>query len=173
MTLSPELLEQTFDRYYPAIFHYYRFRGVDVSAANELTAAVFERGLENLAEYQPEGGSLPFWLFSIARGLGHAYWKAESPRSSIALEEGLPLSGDPSFAQTEFQVKDREGLLQAFQTLDERSRDVLALKLTGLLSNRQIAELTELVEGSVTVILYRSLLKVRHLLILPAQTNHE
>ena len=45
--------------------------------------------------------------------------------------------------------------------LDQRSREIIALKFSGELSNREIAELTRLTESNVGVILYRSLTRLR------------
>ena len=61
-------------------------------------------------------------------------------------------------------VQDKEQILQALQALDGRAREILALKFGGPLTNRQIAELTNLTESNVGIILYRSLLKLRILL---------
>jgi RNA polymerase sigma-70 factor (ECF subfamily) len=47
------------------------------------------------------------------------------------------------------------------QELSPRQRDLLALKFTAELSNRQIAEMTGLTEQNVGVILHRSIRKLR------------
>jgi RNA polymerase sigma-70 factor (ECF subfamily) len=57
------------------------------------------------------------------------------------------------------------------QSLDGRARQILALKFGGALTNRQIAGITGLTESNVGVILYRSLTKLRALLI--ASTSME
>jgi RNA polymerase sigma-70 factor (ECF subfamily) len=71
-------------------------------------------------------------------------------------------------------IQDKEQVLQALQFLDLRAREILALKFGGLISNRQIAGLTNLTESNVGVILYRSLLKLRTLLAsAQAEVRHE
>jgi DNA-directed RNA polymerase specialized sigma24 family protein len=36
-------IEQAFERYYPAIFRYFRFRGADADTASDLASSTFER----------------------------------------------------------------------------------------------------------------------------------
>ena len=61
-------------------------------------------------------------------------------------------------------TEEKEQILDALQLLDARAREIIALKFGGPLTNRQIAELTQLSEQNVGIILYRSLLKLRTLL---------
>ena len=74
------------------------------------------------------------------------------------ISEGLPPE------ELLIQTHDKARVLLALQSLDKRSREILALKFSGELSNREIAKLTGLTESNVGVILYRSLLKLRTLL---------
>ena len=157
-----EQLEQAFDRYYPAIFRYFRYRGADVDTANDLASATFERALKNLNRFDPRRAQIQTWLFAIARNLSISHWKAE--KQTIPLDEDLPIPDGSLPEQTILLTQDRGTILLALQSLDSRSREILALKFGGPLTNRQIAELTSLTESNVGVILYRSLLKLRTLL---------
>ena len=161
---GPERLEQAFDRYYPALFRYFRYRGADADTANDLASATFERALENLAGYDSRRSQIQTWLFAIARNLSINHWKAASNHTFVPLEEDVPVPDDPPLEQVLMLTQDIEQILSAVQTLDERAREILALKFGGPLTNRQIGGLTGLAESNVGVILYRSLLKLRTLL---------
>ena len=157
-------IEQAFDRYYPALFRYFRYRGADMDTANDLATTVFERALENLAGYDPRRSQIQTWLFAIARNLSINHWKAASNHTFTPLDEDMPVPDDPPLEQAVMLTQDKEHILSAVQTLDERAREILALKFGGPLTNRQIAGLTGLTESNVGVILHRSLLKLRTLL---------
>jgi RNA polymerase sigma factor (sigma-70 family) len=157
-------LEQAFDRYYPALFCYFRYRGVDADMANDLASATFERALENLDSYDTRRSQIQTWLFAIARNLSINYRKAVNNHTLAPLDEDVPIPDDPSLEQVLMLIQDKEQILSAVQTLDERAREILALKFGGPLTNRQIAGITGLTESNVGVILYRSLLKLRTLL---------
>ena len=58
----------------------------------------------------------------------------------------------------------RQELIEALGTLDERERDLIALKFSALVTNREIASLTGLTESNVGVILFRALRKLRAVL---------
>jgi DNA-directed RNA polymerase specialized sigma24 family protein len=36
-------IEQAFERYYPAVFRYFRYRGADSETANDLASSTFEQ----------------------------------------------------------------------------------------------------------------------------------
>ena len=156
------LLEHAFDRYYPAIFRFFRYRGADAEAANDLAASVFERALTRFDQYDPRKAQIQTWLFTIARNLSINHWKAE--KETAPLEEDLPDHKELHLEELVIQAQDKERVLLALQSLDKRSHEILALKFSGELSNREIAELTGLSENNIGVILFRSLLKLRALL---------
>jgi RNA polymerase sigma factor (sigma-70 family) len=165
-------LEQAFERYYPAVFRYFRYRGADPETANDLASSTFEQALKNLSSYDPHKGQIQTWLFAIAHNLGINHWKAE--KQTAPLDDDLPIPDDPPLEQGLILIQDKEQVLQALQFLDLRAREILALKFGGLLSNRQIARLTNLTESNLGVILYRSILKLRTLLAsAQAEVRHE
>jgi len=128
--------------------------------------------LKNLSSYDPHKGQIQTWLFAIAHNLGINHWKAE--KQTAPLDDDLPIPDAPPLEQGLILIQDKEQVLQALQFLDLRAREILALKFGGLISNRQIAGLTNLTESNVGVILYRSLLKLRTLLAsAQAEVRHE
>jgi RNA polymerase sigma-70 factor (ECF subfamily) len=170
---KPALLEQAFECYYPAIFRYFRYRGADIDTANDLASTTFERALNHIAAFDPRRAQIQTWLFSIARNLAINHWKAESVHAAMPLDDNLPIPNDLPLEQTIILEQDKNQILLALLMLDERSREIVAFKFGGLLTNRQIAELTDLTESNVGVILYRSLLKLRTLLTAHTEARHE
>ena len=155
---KPASLESVFDRYYPAVFRFFRFRGADADTANDLAASVFERALSHIDQYDPRKAQIQTWLFAIARNISINHWKSE--KETLPLDDGLPQSDVP-LEELIIRAEDKERVLLALQALDNRSREVIALKFSGELSNREIAQLTGLSESNIGVVLYRSLGKLR------------
>lgn len=152
------VLEAAFDRFYPAVFQFFRYRGADTETANDLAATVFERALTYIHQFDPGKAQIQTWLFAIARNLSINHWKAE--KETAPLDDELPEEHLP-IEELIIQSHDKERVLAALHTLDKRSREIIAFKFSGELSNREIAELTRLTESNVGVILYRSLAKLR------------
>lgn len=167
-------LEQAFEQTYPAVFRYFRYCGVDADTANDLAAATFERALRFLRSYDPKKSALNTWLFTIARNVAADHWKAQRRGAALPLEaaDSAP-TGDPLPESALIARDDQRQLLAALRALDERERDLLALKFAGRMTNRQIAALTGLTEANVGVIVYRSLQKMRvQLAALESEVQH-
>jgi len=147
------------------IYKYLRYRGLDSDDANDLTSAVLERALEKLASYDPERGAPNTWLFAIARNMLNSHWRATGRRRNLpldAVEDQPGLDAPPE--EVVVRGETRRELIAALGSLDERERDLIALKFSALISNREIASLAGLTESNVGVILFRALQKLRALL---------
>ncbi|MEI7844233.1 MAG: sigma-70 family RNA polymerase sigma factor [Chloroflexota bacterium] len=166
-------LAEAFDKVYPAIFRYFRYRGANADTANDLASTTFERALLHIATFDPQQAQIQTWLFAIAHNIAINHWKAENAHGFVDLDDDLPTPDDLPLEQTIILAQDKAQILPALQALDDRSREIVALKFGGLLTNRQIAELTDLTESNVGVILYRALLKLRTLLTAPTEARHE
>ena len=62
------------------------------------------------------------------------------------------------------QNEERAALFRALLSLDDRSRELVALKFFAHLTNREIAAVTALTESNVGVILYRALHDLQRIL---------
>ena len=158
----PVNLAEQFDRHYPAVYKYFRYRGADADLANDLAAGVFERALAKLSSFDPRKGAFNTWLFVIARHEAINHWKAQARRRDVSIDTVSALSsGEP--APEDMVIRDQgiAALLTVLCELDEREREIVALKFGGALNNRQIAGLLGLTAGNVGVLLYRALQKIK------------
>lgn len=166
-------LDQAFERYYPSIFRYFRYRGADVDTANDLASSTFERALKALGRYDERKSQIQTWLFAIARNIATNHWKSEAIRFSVPLDDELPDFDEPPLEDGLILTEDKEQILRALQSLDARAREIIALKFGGPLANYQIADLLDISEQNVAVILYRSLLKLRKLMAIHEEAPHD
>jgi RNA polymerase sigma-70 factor (ECF subfamily) len=153
------------DQYQASIYKYLRYRGLDVDEANDLASAVFERAVRKLASYDPARGALNTWLFAIARNILNSHWRAAGLHKTLpldAVEEQR--ASDPPPEEVVVRRETRQELIEALGTLDDRERDLIALKFSALVTNREIASLTGMTESNVGVILFRALRKLRAVL---------
>lgn len=170
---TPVRLDQAFEQYYPSIFRYFRYRGADVDSANDLASSTFERALRAIHRFDPCKSQIQTWLFSIARNIAINHWKSESIRFSQRLDDKMRDLDEPPLEDVMVSLENKEQILAALQSLDPRAREIIALKFGGPLTNRQIAQLVNLTEQNVAVILYRSLLKLRQLLSVREEEYHD
>ena len=152
-----------YQQYYPRILAYLRFRVGMSDVAEELASQVFERALLHSGELrQPEAAAA--WLFRIARNCVVDYFRHEKFEPSL---ERLTDRDHPHTLSTEESViaeEERRMLLAYVSHLPEREREIVGLKFVAHLTNREIARVLALPEGTVGSLLYRTLEKLRRVL---------
>lgn len=139
-------LGEQFDHYYPAVYKYFRYRGADSDTANDLAAAVFERALAKMNTFDPRKAAFNTWIFAIAHNMGINHWKAQARAQAISIDQAATQPGsDPPPEDALIHQEGITALLTALSGLEEREREVVVLKFTGALTNRQIAGLVNLI----------------------------
>src|SRR2546430_4678364 len=136
------------------VYSYVAYRIGDGPDAEDLTSEVFERALRYRKSYDPARGAPLAWLLGIAR---HCVEDAlRRPRTSTigALENA-------SAEDVEAEAVQRLTLAAAIERLDERARDLLALRYGADLSARQIGVVVGLRTNAVEVALHRAVTRLR------------
>jgi RNA polymerase sigma-70 factor, ECF subfamily len=135
------------------VYAYVAYRIGDGVEAEDVTSESFERALRYRASFDPSRGDPASWLIGIARRcIADAALKREMP------SDHLPeLVGD-SHEETALM---RIELRSAVAHLDERDRELLALRFGADLSARQIGEILDLKTNAVEVALHRALARLR------------
>jgi RNA polymerase sigma-70 factor, ECF subfamily len=137
------------------VYSYVAYRIGDGPDAEDVTSDVFERAIRYRNSYDPaRGGALP-WLLGIARrcidDLGHRLGPTFDQQ-----EHDRPAPGDIASDAVR-----RLSLSAAIRRLDDRSRDLLALRFGADLATKQIAEVVGLKPNAVDVALHRTLAQLR------------
>jgi RNA polymerase sigma-70 factor (ECF subfamily) len=167
-TAEPEAFAAIYDHYFPRVYNYVRYRVRDPETADDITAQVFERALVGLDRYRPKRGTLAAWLFGIARHAISDHLRAQKRRRWLSLDLlRNRASADPQPGQVVVRNETRERLLEAVARLNDRERELIALKFGARMTNRRIAEVTGLSESNVGVIVYRAVRRLRTWLIEP------
>ena len=147
------------------VWDVYGFLGYRLSSREEvedLVQGTFERALRAWDRFDPERASVRTWLLTIAQNLLIDHYR----RSSRGAEEPLP-EGEPGEEQLgtyeDFDVRlgIAPELEAALDELNERERELIALRFGGDLNGPEIAEITGLSLANVQQILSRSLRRMR------------
>jgi len=136
------------------VYAYVAYRIGDGPDAEDVTSATFERALRYRESFDPWRGEPLGWLIGIARRcLVEAYAGAAIP---VAEPPDVPGLDSP-----EEKAVRRLWLADALAHLDERDRELIALRYGADLTARQIADLLDLRTNAVEVALHRALARLR------------
>jgi RNA polymerase sigma-70 factor (ECF subfamily) len=137
------------------VYAYVAYRVGDGADAEDITSATFERALRYKKSFDVGRGEPVAWLIGIARReIAEHFSRPESVGDDGLLE--LPVPGDLASDSAM-----RMDLHAAVAALDDRDRELVALRYGADLSARQIAELLDLKTNAVEVALHRALRRLR------------
>jgi RNA polymerase sigma-70 factor, ECF subfamily len=136
------------------VYSYVAYRTGDGPEAEDLVSEVFERALRYRNSYDPRLGAPLTWLLGIARRCVD-----DALRRRPMSTTGPPESASPQDLETE--TVERLTLAAAIDQLDERARDLLALRYGADLSARQIGVFLGLKTNAVEVALHRAITRLR------------
>ena len=136
------------------VYAYIAYRVGDGPDAEDITSATFERALRYRASYDPKLGEPVGWLIGIARREIAVHFASRPNVQQAAYDQAAPgdLAADSA---------SRLDLYGAVAGLDERDRELVALRYGADLSAKQIADVLELKTNAVEVALHRALRRLR------------
>jgi RNA polymerase sigma-70 factor (ECF subfamily) len=135
------------------VYAYVAYRIGDGPRAEDVTSEAIERALRYRDSYKPSLGSPAAWLIGIARRC------LLDETISLGRERHLP--PEPAWDDPGDTSETRLDLARALEALDDRERELVALRYGADLRAREIAELLFLRTNTVEVALHRALAKLR------------
>jgi RNA polymerase sigma-70 factor (ECF subfamily) len=135
------------------VYAYIAYRIGDGPDAEDLTSETFERAVRYRKSYDPRKGEPVAWLLGIAKRCVDG----RRPRLELASES----ADEPSSSNLEDEVVRRLTVARAVAVLDERDRELIALRYGADLTARQIAELLGARTNAIEVALHRALGRLR------------
>ena len=158
-----EAFSKIYDQFFEPVYRYAALR-VPQEAAEDLVADIFVKVWEKLYTYK-ERKNVPFgaWLFRVARNeVIDAYRVA---RTWEEVPENMSDPDEFNRADTSTKRLYVLGIVRkALYQLPRRYRDVLSLCFIAGLSNAETAKALKISEGSVRVLKFRALRKLKDLL---------
>ena len=155
---------ELFRQYYPQIYNYLRYRVNRLEDAEDLISVVFEKAYSNRERFDTTKGAFSTWLFQIAHNTLANYYRTRQRRSKWEAESELSGELVTSELSPEAQVIRQENvsqLLDGLGKLNERDQEIISLKFAGHLSNREIGQIMDLKEKTVSVVLLRAMRRLQ------------
>lgn len=147
-----------YEHHVTSVYGFFAYRLSSRETAEDLTQLTFERALKAWERYDPARSAPGTWLLAIARNLLIDHLRADKgPRQQVLDGEAAELGVEPVH-----DLGVDPALERALTTLDDRARELLALRYGGDLRGPEIAAMTGLSLANVQQILSRSLRQLRH-----------
>lgn len=155
-----------YDTDMPDLFNYIISNVSSRGQAEEILSTVCERALARINQFDPRRGELKDWMFGIALNEVRMYFRraGRTPRMVSIDELPLPIPTEDNIERT---VQQRDLYQQAmclFPQLTDQQREVLTLKYSAGYRNKEIADMMNIDERHVAVIVHRALAKLRELM---------
>lgn len=138
------------------VYAYAAYRLGDGPEAEDATSETFERALRYKKSYDPGKGEPVAWLLGIAKRCIDGGWS----KTEFATED----TDSADTTDLEEETIRRLTVSRAVATLDERDRELIALRYGADLTARQIAELLGARTNAIEVALHRALGRLRGVL---------
>ena len=135
------------------VYAYAAYRLGDGPDAEDITSETFERALRYRKSYDPKKGEPVAWLLGIAKRCIDGSWS----KTEYATED----VDSPDTTDLEEETIRRLTVSHAVAALDERDRELIALRYGADLTARQIAELLDARTNAIEVALHRAMGRLR------------
>ncbi len=131
----------------------------DRAAAEDVTAAAFERAYRKRRSFRPARGSQRAWLFGIAR---HAALDELRRRKRTVALQADPEDRDAAAAEDQAELAARRAAVRvAIAALPPRERELIALKFHAGLDNAELAGVLDVSVTNAGTLLHRALQRLR------------
>ena len=136
------------------VYAYASYRLGDGADAEDATQQAFERALRYRTSYDPRKGEPVAWMLGIARRCCDEILQTRP----VIANEGIDVA---DAGDLEPRTVSRLDLARALLKLDDRARELIALRYGADLTARQIAELYDERTNTIEVALHRALARLR------------
>jgi len=159
---SDELFGRFYQQYLPRVYQYVNYRVGNRNEVEELTSIIFEKALTKFGSYDSRKAAFSTWIFSIAHNTVIDYYRERSRKQQLTKDEEFRMA-EPSTSIEEEAVRSEEilKLRQCLAKLNHNEQELISLKYSGEMTNREIARITGYSESNVGTILCRAIHKLR------------
>lgn len=166
---NQEDFAKLYNLYLDPIFGFVKSRVNHLQTAEDLVSDIFYKVFLNLKKFNPKKASFKTWIYTITHNVLIDYYRSgQNPTKSNKLElnEIVHLSDNNHFPDQDLLSQEQKEFVQGcLAKLPERYQKVIQLKYFADLSTAEIAQMLELSENNVRVIIHRALTKLKPLIL--------
>lgn len=161
---NQEAFGQLYDKYITKIYRFIFFKVETKSEAEDITQQVFLKAWQNIYSFKnKKGARFSSWLYRIAKNAVIDHYRTK--KEYIDIED---IKYDKEFASSSDieekiqNTKKFKEVKKAIQNLSEDEQEVVVMKFVDELSNKEIGKILNKTQGTIRVIQYRALKKLKN-----------
>ena len=153
-------MEQIYEEYFETVYKYLFCLTHNRDVSEELTQETFYRAVKKIHSFKGDC-KISVWLCQIAKNLW--YDECRRNKKTINTDENVFLNIQDSNITEEKTIQNEEKLTlyKKLQNLDEKTREVIYLRITGELSFKEIGMILNQTENWARVTFYRGKQKLK------------
>lgn len=154
-------IEEIYKEYATTVYKYLFCLTQNKDISEELTQETFASAIKDIKKFRGEC-KLSVWLCQIAKHLWYKELKTSKKNISVSLEEIKDnIVFEKSLEETICEKEEKLKLFKDMQKLDEKSKEVMYLRMIGNLSYEEIGEVLGKTGNWARVTFYRAKQKIR------------
>ena len=152
-------IKQIYEEYFETVNKYLFCLTHDNDISEELTQETFYKAVQKINTYKGKC-KMSVWLCQIAKNLW--YDQCRKNKKVINIEENLFDAQAPESTESQVISNDEKiSLYKKMQKIDEKTREVIYLRITGELSFKEIATILNKTENWARITFYRGKSKLK------------
>jgi len=148
-----------YDRYFDQIYSYVYYHCGSREQAEDITAATFQRGLEDLPNFKWRGVPYSAWLYRVA---GNLLSRDRRRPAWIELQDSQYRGSAVEEPDAAFLRQEEAGSLQAaIRALPPDQRQAILLRFFAGMRNKEVGKVMNRSEGAVKLLVFRAVTNLR------------
>ncbi len=153
-------MEEIYKEYFETVYKYLFCLTHHKDITEELTQETFYRAVKKINTFQGNC-KISVWLCQIAKNLWYDELKKNKKFKEVEEQELLLVKAGEDIEEIAIASDNKVNLYKKMQTLDELTREVMYLRITGELSFKEIADILSRTENWARVTFYRGKKKLK------------
>ncbi len=152
-------IKKIYEEYFETVNKYLFCLTKNYDIAEELTQETFYRAVKKIGTYKGEC-KISVWLCQIAKNLWYDEWRKNKKLANKDYDL-LNIETEEKVEDEVISNDEKITLYKKMQSLDEKTREVIYLRITGELSFKEIGDILNKSENWARVTFYRGKLKLK------------
>jgi RNA polymerase sigma-70 factor, ECF subfamily len=153
--------DKLYDRYFDQIYSYVYYHCGNREQAEDITAATFQRGLEDLPNFRWRGVPYSAWLYRVA---GNLLSRDRRRPAWLELQEGRVDEAEEEPDAAWLRREASGELHDAIRGLPHDQRQAILLRFFAGMRNKEVAKVMNRTEGAVKLLVFRGVTNLRQTL---------